>query len=972
MDKRNMFCAHLAIAAVVGMAALSWVGCADPGDVSDSHRQALTGTCSSTGNQPGDFNQCPNTCPPGYSPQATQYCDPANNTWTECTCVAPVQATPDAGVNSTDGRYCTIGGPGGQLGWQYQLSPGVYTICVPTDIPLGCVTSSVGLLGDACVEGIGACTQAGVFVCDKPTATVSCNATPTAPLAETCNLIDDNCNGVPDDGLICSQVICYVDADGDGFGTGPGVVANNGATCGAGQATVPGDCNDAVASTHPGATEICDLLTAVDNDCDGQINEGLSCQSMDCYEDVDMDGFGFGLPVTRLGTTCLAGESAVANDCAPSNAAVHPGATEVCNLIDDNCDGVVDGGNTCQSVRCFPDTDGDGFGSGAGVVRLGTLCLVGEVKVGNDCNDNNDEIFPGATEVCNSFDDNCDGTIDDMLVCMATTCYNDGDMDGFGAGTGVIHPNTDVCPSGTSAIFGDCNDASPSVFPGATEVCNAVDDDCTTLADDGLTCNGINCYTDTDGDGHGAGAANLITGTAGAPATCPAGQVGLNDDCNNSDDSIHPGAAETCNTIDDDCDGTADDGLSCAIISCYVDTDGDGYGAGVATTLMATSCPAGQVTIAGDCNPSVPTIHPNAVEICGDATDQNCNAVVDDGCVITSCFIDADNDGFGTGTALQVYGLCPAGRVTNASDCNDASAAQNPLQQEVCDMIDNDCDGQLNENLSCVSITCYTDGDADGYGVGAGYLYNAAMCPAGSSTASGDCNDTQPTTHPNAAEICGDAFDNDCDALFNEGCVTTNCYLDTDNDGYGAGTVNVVSGAVCPAGQVSNNNDCGPSNATVHPNATELCIDALDNDCDGQLNEGCASGTTTVSATLNNVTATRAFVLSGVDANGVACPAQPIVIDGSTSPTPVAGAACFVGAGNTSFTCTGVPTGVPWTIRGFMSVNGTTYMNHTAVVFGGSCVSATAGYSDFASITAGNSSVISGTTSSGICRNSPL
>ncbi|USN52194.1 MAG: putative metal-binding motif-containing protein [Candidatus Nomurabacteria bacterium] len=970
---RNFNLLKVAMMATLGLV-LVQAGCASPFDASDSHA-ALTGTCDSTGNQPGDINYCPNTCPPGYSPQATQYCDPANNTWTECTCVAPVPSNPDGGVNSTDGRFCTIGGPGGPLGWQYQLSPGVYTICVQTDIPLGCVVSNVGVMGEPCTNGVGECTQAGTFTCDKPTATLFCNATPLAPQAETCNGLDDDCDGTPDStpsgALICSQQTCYVDADGDGFGTGDGVLANNGAACGAGMATVPGDCDDTVSSTFPGAPEICDLPTGIDNDCDGQINEGLSCESIDCYEDVDDDGFGYGLPVTRLGTSCNAGESAVPNDCAPNDPAVHPGATEICNLIDDNCDGMIDGGNTCESVRCFPDADGDGFGTGVGVVRIGTTCLAGEVKLGGECNDANDQIHPGATEICNGFDDNCDGTIDDMLVCMATTCYTDGDMDGFGSGVGMVMPNTTQCPSGTSAIFGDCNDASSAVFPGAIEICNTIDDDCTLVADDGLTCNMVFCYVDADGDGHGAGVANPINGTAAAPAVCPDGQVGLDDDCDDGDDTIHPGAIEMCNLIDDDCDLTIDDGLSCEVITCYADTDGDGYGAGAPNSLAALACPAGQVTVAGDCNNNVNTIHPNAVEVCGDAIDQNCNTIVDDGCIITSCFVDADNDGFGTGTALQVYGSCPAGRVTNNSDCNDANASQNPLQLEVCDMIDNDCDGMVNENLSCVSVTCYTDADADGYGVGAGFVYSAAMCPAGTSSANGDCNDAAPTTHPNAAELCGDQVDNDCDALVNEGCVTTNCYADTDNDGYGAGAVNVVSGAVCPSGQVSNNNDCSPSNASVNPGATEVCGDLLDNNCSGVVNEGCPSGTTTVSATLNTSNATRVFVLTGSDTNGVPCTAQPTVVDATTL-SVVPGSSCAVSGGNTVVSCSGVPTGVPWTIRSCVNVNGTVYIVHMAHNYGGTCVASTSGYSDYASITAGNGSPITGTTSSGVCRNGAL
>ncbi len=120
------------------------------------------------------------------------------------------------------------------------------------------------------------------------------------------------------------------------------------------------------------------------------------------------------------------------SDCAPQNAAIHHGATEFCNFVDDDCDGAVDEGF---------DADGDGF----------TTC-------GGDCNDGTPDVHPGAPELCNQYDDNCNGVLDDGF-----------DLDG----------------DGYTSCNGDCNDSNANVRPGATETCNSVDDDCDQIVDEG-------------------------------------------------------------------------------------------------------------------------------------------------------------------------------------------------------------------------------------------------------------------------------------------------------------------------------------------------------------------------------------------------------------------------------------------------------------------------------------------------------
>jgi hypothetical protein len=171
------------------------------------------------------------------------------------------------------------------------------------------------------------------------------------------------------------------------------------------------------------------------------------------------------------------GFTACDGDCDDSNPAVHPGAAEVCNGIDDDCDGIRDNG--------FPDADGDGWAA-----------------CGGDCNDANAAVHPGAAEQCNGLDDNCDGRIDEGF---------DFDGDGF------------------TQCGGDCNDTDPAVHPGAVELCNHLDDDCDGAVDEG--------FPDSDGDGYAACAG----------------------DCNDANAAIHPGAAEQCNGLDDNCDGVIDE-----------------------------------------------------------------------------------------------------------------------------------------------------------------------------------------------------------------------------------------------------------------------------------------------------------------------------------------------------------------------------------------------------------------------------
>ncbi|NOZ02571.1 MAG: hypothetical protein GXP54_11870 [Deltaproteobacteria bacterium] len=556
-------------------------------------------------------------------------------------------------------------------------------------------TTDEGITAGECEKTFGEFVCVGPEVCEG--GELVCKAQEPGP--EICDGKDNDCDGETDpegaDG--CWQL--FRDEDGDTYGT-----SDVRCLCGpegAWSAQVGGDCDDGDVWVNPSVTEACN---GKDDDCDGLTDEEGTLGCKDHFLDVDGDGYG-----TPTEHKCLCGEESgwvvQAGDCEDGNPEVNPGAKEVCDGVDNDCDGAIDPEGSAGCETYYFDGDGDGFGIDGDAVCVCAAVGNYTTKTGGDCQDADADVNPGAPETCDGKDNDCNAMTDEEGALGCEVYYADQDSDSWGA----TMDSKCLCATAFPYLVtqpGDCDDADPFAFPDGEEKCNGKDDDCDGTTDEigAVGCQGY--FFDNDSDGWGI-AANV---------KCLCGPDGLytgtqTEDCNDYDASVHPGAPEACDGKDNDCNQHIDEGEGgAACKTYYFDGDSDGWGISSSSKCLCKITGQYSTLDAGDCNDGNGAVHPGAIEVCN-SLDDDCNSQVDDGEGVAGCsvyYFDGDSDNWGVGSDSKCF-CKPTGnyKAFNPGDCDDDHAVAHPGGSEVCDLLDNDCNGVMDDPFVAESYNSY-------------------------------------------------------------------------------------------------------------------------------------------------------------------------------------------------------------------------------------------------------------------------
>ncbi len=667
-----------------------------------------------------------------------------------------------------------------------------------------CNTGSLGL----CAAGTTACVSGAIV----------CNAT-GVPAAEVCNNIDDDCDGVVDDGNPGGNFACN-----SGL---PGICTSGTTVCSGGQVL----CN---ANQAPHA-ESCNGL---DDDCDGTIDEGNPGGNANCF--------------TGLLGACGTGKTSCVNGQLACNQTAFPGPEQCDGQLDESCNGQVDEGCICadgSTQGCYTGAAGS---QNVGACHAGTQTCAGGAW--GPCTG---QSLPQA-EACDGLDNNCNGQVDDglpLLTCGVGACENvapacvdgqpgtctpkpsqaeicdnlDNDCDGAidngdpGGAQACQSGQPGICAAGTTACLVGaivCNQNQQA----QPETCNGLDDDCDGTTDEGNPGGGQVCNTGNDGI---CGAGTTI---------CAAGSVSCS--------QLNQPHTETCNNLDDDCDGTIDEDNPGSGAPCVTGQPG-------ACGTGATSCVSGALSC-------TQTVQPGP-EVCEGHVDESCNGQVDEGCACTN---GETRSCYGGAPGTQGVGACTAGSQACVGGNWAACVGQVVPTVETCDGIDNDCNGAIDNGLgtlSCGVGQCQTTAPACANGQ-PGVCTPLAAQPEICDGLDNDCNGAIDNGNPGGGGNCNTGNQGICAAgtvtcvaaaltcQQNQGAHGESCNgLDDDCDGQadennpgGGGNCNTGSLGICAGGTTA----CFSGAIVCNPNQqpiTETC-NGLDDDCDGTVDEGNPSG----------------------------------------------------------------------------------------------------------------------------------
>ncbi len=499
-----------------------------------------------------------------------------------------------------------------------------------------------------------------------------------------------SCTGDDSDGRFCRPTLdtctdCR-DVDEDGWGTG---------RCGTPEQPITAhDCDDRNADAYFDRDQMDHAFPAhcgeQDFNCNGLSDdtEQLGAQSypvehcVSCYDDcqggVDNGEF-------ACQTSADTSEATCAVQC-ETDSEGQPLFADCNGDPADGCEVAIDD----PTRLYYRDADGDGFGDPN---EVAFACDPDEAPDGyvsndDDCNDSETTVYGGsdpADEVCDGLDNDCDGNVDEGLSQQGQSCTTN-------------HPG--VCSTGTWQCFGASGFVcQPDIAPGSqNEVCDGVDNDCDGDVDEDGAQGATAYYPDNDADGYGDAGAS-----ARYACNQPSGYVLNNGDCDDANPQANPGRDELCSTsFDDDCDGQTNEDSAADATRWYRDADSDTWGNANDSTMSCTQ-PSGYVDRDGDCDDQSQAVNPDADEVCHDGVDNDCDGQTDDASAVNAETFYADDDADGFGDPYDSVDACstPSGYVTNDNDCNDDTSNRgsyaNPAQVELCDGIDNDCDGRRDE-----------------------------------------------------------------------------------------------------------------------------------------------------------------------------------------------------------------------------------------------------------------------------------